>query len=127
MSKGLIFFSNWGKLQSHIQQLDLNTSIREETYNTSSDATEGRYESYRDTKLPQGYTAYDHKNSIDQVYDKYEYDIEELQNYDRPKPSFWKRFRIFLTDMTWLKSFGKSVPKKFHLFERTLDQTHHVE
>ena len=81
--------------------LDLKFSIREEVNHTSYSATEGQYENYRDTNLPDGYTAYEQKFDIDVVYDKYDYDYGESSDDHRSKPNLLKRFRTYLNDMGW--------------------------
>ena len=85
--------------------LDLKFSIREEVNHTSYSATEGQYENYRDTNLPDGYTAYEQKFDIDVVYDKYDYDYGESSDDHRSKPNLLKRFRTYLNDMGWLNLF----------------------
>ena len=95
--KNVLSFFRWNP--------DLKFSIREEVNHTSYSATKGQYENYRDTNLPDGYTAYEQKFDIDVVYDKYDYDYGESSDDHRSKPNLLKRFRTYLNDMGWLNLF----------------------
>ena len=95
--KNVLSFFRWNP--------DLKFSIREEVNHTSYSATKGQYENYRDTNLPEGYTAYEQKIDIDGVYDKYDYDYGEFSDDHRSKPNLLKRFRTYLNDMGWLNLF----------------------
>ena len=72
---------------------------REESFEPSYDAKEGRYEGYRNPDLPEGYTAYGETGHGDPVYDRYEYDQAESPSGQRPKRSLCKRLRSGCSDM----------------------------
>ena len=82
--------------------LSFGDETREESYDPSYDAREGRYEGYRGKDLPEGYTAYGQNGNAEAVYDRYDYDQDsEPGSYRsgrtpdgrRPKPSLCKKMK----------------------------------
>ena len=71
---------------------------REEDYDQSYDAREGRYKGYREPVFPEGYAAYGQNGSAEAVYDTYEYDHSESTSQG-PNRSFCKQLRSCWSDM----------------------------
>ena len=89
--------------------LSFRDETQEESYEPSYDAKEGRYEGYRGTDLPEGYTAYGQNGNADAVYDRYEYD--QPDNYERigPKRGLCKRLKSCCSDLGKAKHINKTA------------------
>ena len=79
--------------------LSFRDKSRAESSDQSYDTKEGHYEGYRDSYLPEGYTAYGQNGNADEVYDRYEYDQGESQSGKSPKRSLCKQLKSFCCNM----------------------------
>ena len=66
---------------------------------TLNDTLEGKYEPYRGSKIPEGYTAYGDNGQFEFVYDEYEYDHEKSSNAERLKRNLCKKLKLCWCDM----------------------------
>ena len=72
--------------------LSFGDETREESYDPSYDAREGRYEGYREQDLPEGYAAYGQNGNAEAVYDRYDYD-QDSEVGRRLKPSLCEKMK----------------------------------
>ena len=89
--------------------LSFRDETREENYEPSYDAIEGRYEGYRDPNLPEGYAAYGQNGNAESVYDRYEYD--EISDYEPigPKRGLCKQLKSCCSDIGKTKQKIKTI------------------
>ena len=80
--------------------LSFGDETREESYDPSYDAREGRYEGYREQDLPEGYAAYGQNGNAEAVYDTYDDTYgSESPSSQRPRRSLCKQLKSCFSDM----------------------------